>query len=827
MIENQRNEFINPLDEYTPIPFWFWNDDLDKNEIIRQINDFSNKGVNAFVIHPRIGIPKKIEYLSDKFMGFVRSAIEEAEKLDMKVVLYDEAMYPSGSAHGMVVKNNPEYASRGLKMLEYKCHNETIVEFHEKDGEMLVSALAIKKVEGNKFDSSQIKKIICKHNKVSFVPPSLDDWYIIIFVETYTKGTIRGIHFGEDDGELESPASSDLLNPYAVQSFISLTHERYYKEFGEYFGNVITGVFTDEPDIMGRGNHGNMIAWTRGFLEFYIRQGGREEDLPALWLEGTTESINIRTRYNRAINKKLELSYYKPISEWCETHNIELTGHPHESDDIGLLKYFQVPAQDIVWRWVAPEDNKAIQGENTTMAKCTSDSARHRGKRKNGNECFACCGANKIEWSFAVDDMKWFMDWLFVRGVNLLYPHAFFYSIRGKRRIGERPPDVGPNNIWWPYYNQISQYMKRMSFIMTDSYNVTDIAVLCENHNLPWKSVKPLYENSIEFNYLERELLVCDLCDISDGAVYIQKQKYKVIIIEDVSSVTEEIIKPLEKFSQSGGTIIINNAMGYNIKIKDTIVIKEAIEILNVLDGLNSRDLFTKHNQKSLRVSHVVKDGVHYYVLVNEGEENIKDILNIKNIGYVEKWDAWKGKIRKQEVLETNGDYIKISIEINRRESVIFVLDTSKVPTFGDKKEKLSNCYTMDIKSDWKVYDQKNKLVKEGKLTPWNEWEGFKNYSGTMIYSNQFTIENREEINEIQLELEEAHEIVKVFINEKEVEIKMWAPYIFDILDYVSSGLNTLTIEVTNSLANKICNVKLKSGIGGSVKLRINSFSSC
>lgn len=823
MIENQRNEFINPLNEYTPIPFWFWNDALDKNEIVRQINDFSQKGVNAFVIHPRIGIPKEIEYLSDEFMDFVRSAIEEAEKLDMKVVLYDEAMYPSGSAHGMVVKNNPEYASRGLKMLEYKCDNETTVEFHEKDGERLVSALAIKKVEENKFDSYQIKKMTYKDNKVTFMPPSLGDWYINIFVEAYTKGTIRGIHFGEDDGEPEAPASSDLLNPYAVQSFINLTHERYYKEFSKYFGNVITGVFTDEPDIMGRGNHSNMIAWTRGFLEFYIKQGGKEEDLPALWMEGTTEITNIKTRYNRAINKKLELSYYKPISEWCEKHNIELTGHPHESDDIGLLKYFQVPAQDIVWRWVAPEDNKAIQGGNTTMAKCTSDSARHRGKRKNGNECFACCGANKIEWSFAVDDMKWFMDWLFVRGVNLLYPHAFFYSIRGKRRIGERPPDVGPNNIWWPYYNQISQYMKRMSFIMTDSYNVTDIAVLCENHNLPWKSVKPLYENSIEFNYLEKELLMCDLCDIRDGAVYIQKQKYKVIIVEDVNIVTEEIIKPLEKFSQGGGTIIINNAKGDNIKLKDTIVLNESIEILDVLDGLNSRDLFTKHNQKSLRVSHVVKDFVHYYVLVNEGEENIKDILNIKNVGYVEKWDAWKGKTRQQKILEINGEYIKIPIEINRRESVIFVLDTSNVPTIVDKKEKNNDFYTMDIKSDWKVYDKENKLVKEGKLTLWNEWEGFENYSGTMIYSNQFVIENRESINEIQLELEEAYEIVKVFINEKEVEIKMWAPYIFDISDYVISGLNTLTIEATNSLANKICDAKLKSGIAGSVKLRMKT----
>ena len=32
-----------------------------------------------------------------------------------------------------------------------------------------------------------------------------------------------------------------------------------------------------------------------------------------------------------------------------------------------------------------------------------------------------------------MDDMKWYMDYLFVRGTNLLCPHAFFYSVRDDR----------------------------------------------------------------------------------------------------------------------------------------------------------------------------------------------------------------------------------------------------------------------------------------------------------------------------------------------------------------------------------------------------------
>ena len=42
----------------------------------------------------------------------------EAARLRMKVILYDEGSYPSGSAQGAVVAENPDYASRAMGMWE-------------------------------------------------------------------------------------------------------------------------------------------------------------------------------------------------------------------------------------------------------------------------------------------------------------------------------------------------------------------------------------------------------------------------------------------------------------------------------------------------------------------------------------------------------------------------------------------------------------------------------------------------------------------------------------------------------------------------------------
>ena len=80
-------------------------------------------------------------------------------------------------------------------------------------------------------------------------------------------GTMRGLHWGEDDGEKNAPKTADILNPAAVSRFIELTHEAYYRELKEYFGAAIIGFFTDEPSILGR-NVSGMFPWTHGFARF-------------------------------------------------------------------------------------------------------------------------------------------------------------------------------------------------------------------------------------------------------------------------------------------------------------------------------------------------------------------------------------------------------------------------------------------------------------------------------------------------------------------------------------------------------------------------------
>lgn len=589
-----------PSKQYSPMPFWFWNDELSENEIERQMLEMKDKGVEGFVIHPRKGLPKSIPYLSDIYFKYVRFAVSKAKELDMKVVLYDEAMYPSGSCHGEVVRSDAGLASMCLMRTTDNC-------------------------------TSKENTIIAKVT---------EDGRDVSYVMAPSGGTIRGVHDNEDDGEPYAPKSADLLNPKAVAMFIELTHEKYYKELKDYFGSTVIAFFTDEPNILGRCVEDDVIPWSSGIYEEYIEAGGNKDNLKSLFeKEGRDYQI-----YKKVIYERLSKAYYKQLESWCVSHNVALTGHPEKSTDIGYLKYFQIPCQDIVWRYVEPEDGHAIEGEHSTMGKCSSDSARHRGVIRNGNECFGCCGRKSDPKIFTQDDMRWYLNWLFVRGVNMIYPHAFYYSIRDGRG-DERPPEVGMHNPFWPQYRKLSDYIKRMCYLNTESVNMARVAIICSEEMLSWKLAKPLYTNQIEFNYLERELL--DSCNVDHGKLGIAKQEYTVVVsdIKEYGDLTDDQKTVLHDFERSGGRLIIadEDSIAGALKSEDVNGVRE-LRTRWYIDEIrinSDPDFEFEGDVYDLRFSHLRKDEYEYIFLSNEGLKTI-DITISKGISKINKiWDPY------------------------------------------------------------------------------------------------------------------------------------------------------------------------------------------
>ncbi|MCU0913856.1 MAG: hypothetical protein MUC88_04730 [Planctomycetes bacterium] len=595
-------EWRKPPSEFSQAPFWFWNDNLTEKELLRQMEDFRAHGVYAFVIHPRAGLPKEIGWLSPRMIELMRFVIERAAERDMWVILYDEGMYPSGSSSGQVVDRNPAFRTRGLVCVD------------------LEEAKPQTEVQGVRIGDNGEPALAPGQNLVAIVPRQKNGHRIAVVDRAARAGhsTIRGLHFTQDDPPRRAdhrevsenqPPGADILNPEAVACFIRLVYQRFYDEFRPHFGKTVKAVFTDEPSLLARGAERGMVPGTTGILAHVnaFLDYDFTERLPALWYNDEPDADRYRRDYGRALAARLEETFYRPISQWCDAHSVSLTGHPMGGDDIGPLRHFQIPGQDIVWRYVEPDKPTALKGEQSTQAKCASSAMIHLGRRRNMNEF---CGAFGPNFTFA--EMQWLAHWLLIRGCNLLAPHAFYYSIRGPR-IDERPPDVGPNNTWWPQYRPFAEATSRLCWLNTDSTHVCSLAILGLNDYLPWRAAKVCFQRQRDFNYVEARHLWEDAKVDSDG-IRLAGMHYRALILEELPPQKAQLA--VQTLAKAGRVIRWHEKMA------------EA-ELIQQVDKLIAPDVRVEPAAPDLRVRHVRKGGTDYYLLFNEGASALEIRLDL------------------------------------------------------------------------------------------------------------------------------------------------------------------------------------------------------
>lgn len=583
--------WLRPPHAFSVMPFWFWNDALDEREIIRQIADMAAHGVYGFVIHPRVGLPRDLGWMSERLLHFYDVALAEARRRNMRVVLYDEGMYPSGAASGQVVAANPAFRCRCLAALDLSAGTEPVL-----SGDANLVAV-VRRANGRR----------------------------IAVIDRPADSVIRGLHYVDGDAAgtavEDEPPAADILNPAAVAEFIHLVYDRFAARFGRYFvrsggrrSATIAAIFTDEPAPLGRCREAGVMPGTRGILPEVNRILGYDftPHLPALWFDDEPDAARFRADYDLAIGKRLEETFYAQLYAWCEAHGVALTGHPAQGCDIGPLRFFHIPGQDLVWRWVLPDHPSALEGREATQAKCSSSAMLHTGRRRNANEC---CGAygHELTW----DEMTWLAHWCFIRGVNWLFPHAFYYSVAGPR-WDERPPDVGPHAAWWGRYREYADACRRLSWLNTGGRHICHLAILGRSNDLPWRPAKVCLEHQRDFNYLEERHLWEDagprerVARVDAGGIRLAGMHYRALIVEGPTDPRAE------------GALAVLERAGRLIRY-DSEMTGPAPEsaapdqrLIERLDTLVPRDIRLCPPAPGVRVRHIVRGRRHLFMLFNE-----------------------------------------------------------------------------------------------------------------------------------------------------------------------------------------------------------------
>jgi len=94
---------------------WFWNGKLDAEKTQGMVAACKAAGYYGMGILPCNGMG--VDFMSPEFLKQYKVAVDEAGRLGMKMCLYDEFWFPSGSAGGLLAKTSPEALGKRLDML--------------------------------------------------------------------------------------------------------------------------------------------------------------------------------------------------------------------------------------------------------------------------------------------------------------------------------------------------------------------------------------------------------------------------------------------------------------------------------------------------------------------------------------------------------------------------------------------------------------------------------------------------------------------------------------------------------------------------------------
>ncbi|MCM1304929.1 MAG: hypothetical protein NC306_12625 [Butyrivibrio sp.] len=163
---------------------------------------------------------------------------------------------------------------------------------------------------------------------------------------------------------------------------------------------------------------------------------------------------------------------------------------------------------------------------------------------------------------------------------------------------------MGPHNIWWPHYRLFSDYMKRISYLMTDSLSFARVAVLCDNNRVPAEEVAGLYENQVDFHYLPVAMLKD--CEVRENSLCIGAYRFDVVV--DLYGYQNQ-----EAYAAYlAGIPVVRDAASVEIREYQTVTAKGSFP--------------------SLRAVHMQKEGISWYLFSNEGEETIETEITVKEL---------------------------------------------------------------------------------------------------------------------------------------------------------------------------------------------------
>lgn len=682
-------EFQNPAREYSPMPFWFWNGELDGARIQEQIRQMVDQHVYGAFLHARDGL--QTPYLSEPWFKAIGAGLQQAKQSGFYFNFVDEYDWPSGEVRNFwlkgnhqseVLKRNPNFRIKSLAYKEQVVHGPRSVTLADVSEQQTV--LVARWMGGGRLDSETLRRIdLPKTSPDKWEAPE-GDWLVMQF---YLEPSV-----GFDGGVV------DLMNPDATKSFFDLSYGEYYRRFGSYFGNTIRYSFSDHEGVFGY-----RIAWTPALYDTFQKRTGYDlrSVLPLLVYDGGNASRKTRQDYLATVTQLYQDSFWSGITQSAKALGIGRSGHAWE-ESLQSSTAFQ-GSLFALERGLDPVGVDSLYdfGRQPLNFKVAQSVADFEGRR------FACenQGVQGTDSYLDMEGLRKGTNAIGAWGVNLFIPHAFDYDAAR----ANYPPDW-LHQPYWPYFSQFADYTRRISFMNSEKSRHATNLLLYYPISSVWADSDPLFSSKTEYQHLidppswkNGTVLINDyygrmilrlaerqwdynIADdyyferarVEGNELVIGPQHFRAVVLPPITTINGKTLQKLLEFYAAGGTILgirqlpdaasesesatlrgIEKLFGvgaastprpfiqnHNSGGGQSFYVAESVEtLIDLLDAQVPKDVkLVSGSRENLFFQHRIQNGQDYYWLVNDTNRSRTLRMQLSTSGIPEKWDALTGQ---------------------------------------------------------------------------------------------------------------------------------------------------------------------------------------
>lgn len=837
--------------------WWWMGSAVDEKGLDKQLTTLSKAGFGGVEIVPIYGAKgfenRYLNYLSPEWMKMLKFTTDKAKSLKMGVDMSVGTGWPIG---GPQVSENDAATKMIVQTYEIQPNekfSEKIVLKDEKQKNLKTAKLDIVTAYNEKNESVVLTDKINADGTLNWKPSSGKWTVYAVFVGKTLQKVKRAAPGGEG---------------YTLDHFSPDATKDYLKTFDKAFGNSNYGIrsfFNDSYEVYNADWTPDFKAEfqkRRGYdLAPYIKYlvGNEENEITGRIKSDYRETLN-ELILNRFTKDFTNWAHSKNSKNTNQAH-----GSPgnlldlYSAVDIPESETFGSTEFDIQGLRRNKEDINTKEIPDINMLKFASSASNVTGKKLTSNESFTWLTEHfKTSWS----QVKPEVEQIFLSGINHIFYHGTTYTPADVQFPGwlfYASTNFVPENSLFPHLNGLNSYIARTQSVLQSGKPDNEILmywpiydqwaspkgkdVTFKVHNVEkWLQPTAMYDNMKKLSKMGYSLdLISDKmigeATLNNRKIQVSKEAsaYQVLIIPELTYLPDSTLKNILDLAQNGASVIFQNEPkdipGYFEAEKRRAQLKSlwnSIPFQNQAGNIKSATFgkgkivlssdvskgleFLKIEREKLTetglqfVRRQIEGGKYYYI-VNHTSKEINQNIPLNFIGkQVTLMNPENGNFG---LAETQNNSVRVQLKsgesmiIRNTEDIYTSIPNWNYTEKTDSPIALNQPWQLTFKEGGPELPKSRNLDRLQPWTNFTEDAPTQSFSGTGVYTTTLKLKKKN-ADDYLLKFDQLYESAKVTVNGQDAGIVWSNPFEINIGKYLKKGKNTIQIEVSNLMANRI-----------------------